>query len=253
MRNIVLMLADGMRSDMLAGIPEFEQLKTRARMTLSARTVFPSITLPCHMSLFHSVDPARHGTTTNTYAPQVRPIRGLFEVLQAAGLRSAMYESWDQLRDVHRPGSISFHFAPIGRDVGHEEAATLINDAYFRYREIVKQEFTFLYYGCPDEFGHMYGWCGPEYMHALRHAWHCMNEVIERTPDTNFIILADHGGHDRTHGTMMPEDMTIPVLMIGPDFTPGDAGEVSIMDIAPTIAKLLEVKPDPDWEGKCLL
>ena len=39
----------------------------------------PSVTLPCHMSLFHSVDPDRHGITTNGYVPQVRPIKGMFD------------------------------------------------------------------------------------------------------------------------------------------------------------------------------
>ena len=29
--------------------------------------------------------------------------------------------------------------------------------------------------------------------------------------------------------------------------------EVSIMDIAPTVAALAGIDPDPNWEGKCLL
>ena len=39
--------------------------------------------------------------------------------------------------------------------------------------------------------------------------------------DYDVILTADHGGHDRIHGTELPEDMTIPVLMQGPDFAPG--------------------------------
>ena len=72
MRTLVI-LVDGMRPDALVNIPQAQKIMERSTHTLNARTVMPSVTLPCHMSLFHSVDPARHGTTTNTYAPQVRP------------------------------------------------------------------------------------------------------------------------------------------------------------------------------------
>ena len=53
----------------------------RRHLYPTAQTVMPSVTLPCHMSLFHSVAPDRHGILTNTYTPQVRPINGICEQL----------------------------------------------------------------------------------------------------------------------------------------------------------------------------
>ena len=35
-------------------------------------------------------------------------------------------------------------------------------------------------------------------------------------------FTADHGGHDRTHGTDSPEDMTIPFIIKGKDFKAGE-------------------------------
>ena len=68
------------------------------------------------------------------------------------------------------------------------------------------------------------------------------------------IVTADHGGHDRTHGTPLPEDMTIPVVFCGPKFEKGKTlSGVSIKDIAPTVTALLGVEPDEDWEGKSLI
>lgn len=67
-------------------------------------------------------------------------------------------------------------------------------------------------------------------------------------------FTADHGGHDRTHGTDSPEDMTIPFIIKGKDFKAGEKLEnVSIKDIAPTAAKLLDIVPDQAWEGKSLV
>ena len=52
----------------------------------------------------------------------------------------------------------------------------------------------------------------------------------------------------------MPEDMLIPVIICGKDFQQGKELEnVSIMDIAPTVAKLAGVEPDAEWEGKSLI
>ena len=35
-------------------------------------------------------------------------------------------------------------------------------------------------------------------------------------------FTADHGGHDRTHGTGSPEDMTIPFIIKGKNFKAGE-------------------------------
>ena len=66
--KVVLVLVDGMRPDaMLAcGHPFAQKLVSMSSHALDAQTVMPSVTLPCHMSLFHSVDPDRHGILTNT-------------------------------------------------------------------------------------------------------------------------------------------------------------------------------------------
>ena len=68
------------------------------------------------------------------------------------------------------------------------------------------------------------------------------------------IVTADHGGHDRTHGTEMNEDMIIPIMVLNKkekvelDFT-----DACIKDIAPTVTSLLGVYADEEWEGKSLL
>lgn len=62
----------------------------------------------------------------------------------------------------------------------------------------------------------------------------------------SFILMSDHGGH----GTDMPEDMTVPFFFCGEDFIPGEIKKpLSLIDIAPTIVKVLGIIPDDDWEG----
>ena len=104
--RVVLILVDGMRPDALEGNENVSRIMSESSWTLNARTVFPSVTLPCHMSMFHSVPPERHGVLTNTFTPMVRPVDGLFDVVHNSGKEAAIFYSWEQLRDVYRPGHI---------------------------------------------------------------------------------------------------------------------------------------------------
>ena len=103
--KVILILVDGMRPDgmMGCGNPFAEKLIKESTYSLKAQTVMPSVTLPCHMSLFHSVDPTRHGIVTNTYVPQVRPIEGLFDRLDKFDKKCAFFYTWEELRDLSRP------------------------------------------------------------------------------------------------------------------------------------------------------
>ena len=250
--KVLVILVDGMRPDALTDIPEFERFKAAASYTLDAQTVMPSVTLPCHMSLFHSVDPSRHGTTTNTYAPQVRPIDGICEVLNAAKKKCAMFYNWHQLRDLARPGSLVHEYFFAGRLTGYELANQKVTVAAIEYIKEYRPDFAFLYLGWVDEAGHANGWMSEEYMRSVKESWKCI-EKISDTLDEEYavIVTADHGGHDRTHGTESPEDMTIPIFFKGTPFEKGKALEgISIKDIAPTVAALCGVEPAEEWEGK---
>ena len=253
MGKVILILIDGMRADAVLGCGNraFAERMKAASATLRARTVMPSVTLPCHMSLFHSVDPARHGITTNTYVPQVRPIEGLAERLDRADKKCAMFITWEELRDLTRPD----HLSELVMLNQHKQADTddKITDRAIRYVNEEAPDFLFLYLGNTDELGgHDCGWMSETYMRVVSNALDCALRVLDGVPkDYDVIITADHGGHERSHGTDCDEDMTIPVIGFGPSFEPGrDLGAVSIKDIAPTILKIVGGTPAREWEGK---
>ena len=253
--KVLLILVDGMRPDALNGISQVEEMMKKASYALDAGTVFPSVTLPCHVSLFHSVPPQRHGTLTNTYAQQVRPVKSLFDTLAANGKNCAMFYSWEPLRDVALPGCLLRSSCWGGWKISYEEATERLTEEAMTFLKDENPDFTFLYLGTPDEVGHAHGWMGEEYLKAVRHSWKLIEKVVASLDeDYTVFVTADHGGHDRIHGLDIPEDMTIPVFALGKDFEPGKVLEnVSILDFAPTVAKLLGVQADRDWEGKSLI
>ena len=66
MNKVILISVDGMRPDgfLACKNPYIEQMMKTAYYTLDGRTVMPSVTLPCHMSLI----------TENQLATRVREI-----------------------------------------------------------------------------------------------------------------------------------------------------------------------------------
>ena len=253
--RIMLILADGMRPDALTNIEKAQKIIASGKSTMTAGTVMPSVTLPCHMSLFHSVDPSRHGTTTNTYMPQVRPVAGLCETLKLFGKKSAFFYGWNELRDLVRPSNLSYSCFFRGAEYGYLNADAYLTNEAIRFLNANPIDFTFLYLGHPDFAGHRSGWMGEEYMESIKTSWDNIDKVIASLPDDySFIITADHGGHARMHGSNMPEDMTIPMIFVGEIAERIQSLEnANIKDIAPTVAALLGVNADPEWEGKSLV
>ena len=255
-KKVVLISIDGMRPDGLKRCknPYLDELLKKATYTFSARTVFPSVTLPCHMSLFHSVPPERHGMTTNFYVRPVRPIPGLFEQLKYAGKASAMFYGWEPMRDVSRPDSLIK--ADYIFSYSFEHTDDMLTDSALEYIKCKKPDFVFLYMVETDQKGgHDNGWMSDTYLDYISRAISNVRRVIESVGDEyDVIITADHGGHDRDHGSDMDEDMTIPIIFYGTGFEAGrELDNISILDIAPTIAGMMSVGIPREWEGRSIL
>ena len=254
--KVILISVDGMRPDgfLTCGNPYIHEMMAKSFYTLDGQTVLPSMTLPCHMSLFHSVPPQRHGITTNTYFPMARPLNGLFEQLHLAGAVNAMYYGWEPLRDISQPKTLTYSEFIHARS--EDDVDTQLTDSALARIAKSKPDFVFLYLVDTDEKGgHDNMWMSDEYLRRISMALDNVRRVVEACGDEyTIIVTADHGGHDRTHGTDLPEDMTIPMFYFGKAFPAGQRFTGgSIMDIAPTIAKLMGVYPAPEWEGKSIV
>jgi len=254
-KKVILILCDGMRPDAVAKVnhPYYQKLLTMASYTDNAKTVMPSVTLPCHMSLFHSVEPTRHGVTTNIYTPMVRPVNGLADVIYAEGLKTGAFYSWEELRDLNKSGSYSYTYMKTGYSYGQYASAAAVFADAMKSIEENELDFSFVYNVIPDEVGHEYGWMTTEYFDSINFSFDNIEKLIGKygTEEYTFIITADHGGHNRIHGEDIPEDMTIPVFILGEGFGPDKKLEnMTIMDIAPTICDIMGVKKDRFWEGR---
>lgn len=256
MEKVILISIDGMRPDGLKMCKNdyLDTLVAKSSYAFDGRTVFPSVTLACHMSMFQSVPPERHGTTWNDYVVPAKPVKGIFEQLSEAGKTTAMFYGWDFLRDISRPGSLTA--AEYVDRYAFEHTDAMLTEKAISYIKKAEPDFVFLYMvETDDKGGHSVGWMSDVYLDYIYHAINNVKRVIEEVGDKyTVIVTSDHGGHDRMHGTDMPEDMTIPAFFCGKKFKPGvELQNVSILDIAPTVVDLLGVPAAQEWEGKSLV
>lgn len=275
-QRVILFLIDGLRPDALqqAHTPVIDDLIAYGASTMNARTVSPSISLPCIASLFLGTPPQVHGITTNVWTAAA-PGPNLFGVVNESERRAAAFYNWEELRDLARPGQLTTSFFLRDDAAPDERADTLLTDVTITVlTEAAARgqlvDFAFIYLGYTDLAGHRHGWMSDPYIRAIENADTCIGRVITAlepqraagtstyaSPDHRYgvVVTADHGGHDKGHGSDAGTDMTIPLVLYGhPAFAPGQelAAPVSILDIAPTIATWMGLTPPPAWTGRAL-
>lgn len=255
MSKVVFIMTDGLRPDAITAdtTPNLIDFMKRGSSTRTARSIMPSVTLPCHTSIFHSVPSERHGIVTNEWRPMVRPVTGLVEQLFSQQKRSGLIHNWERLRDLNRPEQLHFSFyINTSYELDGDEP---VADTALQWIPKGICDFWFVYFGTVDTAGHMFGWMEDDYLKQATRVDGLIGKVLNVIDDeTTVIIHSDHGGHERNHGTDSADDMTIPYMIAGPNIKQDYQlqAQVSLLDTAPTIAHLLGVPRNRDWEGNVL-
>lgn len=254
--TVVLLMLDGVRPDALelADCPNVRNFRSRSAATMDARSVMPSVTLPCHMSIFHSLLPEHHGVSDNERLPASRPAPGLVEVLAAQGRRCGFFYDWEQLRDLSRPGHLHCAWFRDGAE-RRVDADDAVAAAAARLISAEQLDFAFVYFGTVDTAGHTFGWMSDAYLTQLSRLDRLCGELLAALPaESSVLIQSDHGGHEQTHGSDRIEDMRIPWMLAGPGVRAGHVltTPVSLLDTAPTLLHLFGIAPPAEWQGRCV-
>ena len=249
--KVLLISIDGLRSDAIENTDYGKYLLQNSAYSLEVITVNPSITLPCHMSMFYSVTPNEHEVTTNTYTPTKSLGFGITETLTSQNKTSAIFYNWKEIGHLITENSTTTTKYIAGETEGWVQANENIAQACKEHLLTTPTDFTFLYLGSLDEHGHQFGWLSEEYYNALNSSFTLIDGIITEaiTQEYTIIITSDHGGHNYSHGSTAIEDMTIPLFILGPDFKHTNLGAQSILNIAPTIANILKVQAPTYWQG----
>lgn len=251
-RRVIILSVDGLRPDAieLAPMPNLLGLMKISAYSLAAQTVRPSATLPAHASMLTGLCPSRHGVDWNDYLPQNGIAQGidLFDLAHAAGMRNVMYVGKEKLQQV--------------TDASNIDRFVFINDRDKVIMQNLLADFPqdfgmlFIHFATTDDMGHVYGWLSPEQFSVIFRADEAIGELLSALDtyglrdETLLIVTSDHGGHDTTHGSSMPEDMTIPWIASGPGIQAGKLTTlIHTMDTAATAAYALGLPIPAEWDG----
>ena len=260
-KRVIIALMDGVRPDAITQIrhPFFEKLTREGCFCMTGRTVAPPRAFPAHISLFTSVDPGKHGIVTNDIRPFPSNFSGLMQILREAGKQTAAVVIWEQLCSVGRSEDINrldYCDARELENLSPEEAKQVQDRWVDRAADIIrKEEFDFLFfqYEMADTVGHRYGWMSGEYLEAVGYTADAMARLYEALgPEDQFILLSDHGvDHFYPEAA---EDMAVPMFCAGSLFPAGkEERDWSLLDIAPTVCKCLDVEIPAQFMGKSLI
>jgi phosphopentomutase len=178
----------------------------------------------------------------------------LFSLAHEAGLSTAMVVGKPKFEHLVIPGSVDdYIYAGFTDSQVVKEAVQVI--------EAGLPDLLFIHLPDVDSAGHLSGWMSSDQLEAIALTDHQVGKVVSALEaggelETSLLIItADHGGHERLHGSDLPEDMTIPWLAVGPGIPAGltIAGEIISYDTAATALYALGVPVPPEWDGEPVL
>ncbi len=260
-RNVVVVSVDGLRPDAIQAYnaPTLLRLMREGSYTLTASTIDPSKTLPSHTSMLTGQPPERHGVTWNnvtTARADTIELPNIFSEARTHGYSTAAFFSKPKFQPLQRAGTLDYSQAPGGLWGGWSADRTVSDVA--TYLETVRPNVLFVHLKDPDAAGHRSGWMTPEYGRAVLTADSAVKRLLELAEQAyghgNFtlIVTADHGGHEKNHGSRDPRDVLIPWIAWGRGVKPGSLvqSKVSTTDTASTVLWLLGLTPPGDWAGR---
>ena len=257
--HVVVISIDGLRPDAISKYkaPTLQRLQ-REGVNATAQTIFPSKTLPSHVSMLTGVTPAVHGITWNSDRTDEHghvEIPTVFEIARLNGFTSAGFFSKAKFRHLQKPRTLDYSQAPRG---DNWLASKTVGDVQ-HYLKYARPNLLFVHIGEPDYAGHTIGWMSFAYGWAVRRADAAVAAVLQSADEAfgagnyTVIITADHGGHGRHHGSDDVRDMTIPWIAWGRGVEQG-AQPVALrtMDTAATILWLLGARAPAAWSGRAV-
>ncbi|MGH0028176.1 MAG: sulfatase, partial [Myxococcota bacterium] len=270
--------------------PYLDSLAERGALFEGAITT--SVTTgPSHMSLFTGLYPVNHGLSTGLEY-KAEPVSTLARVLRAAGYQTTAFtengyivrargfgdgfSEYTENKAILRkrgPGEVRVTFGQAQRWL---EAPGRAREPFHLFIHTYEVHSPFR---PPKEYAALFrddDHPGPEdpalrrqrdnYDREIRYVDDKLRELVGTLEErglmerTLLVITADHGEEFHEHGryqhggAVFDETLRVPLLFLGPDVPPGrHAGQVSLIDVLPTVIDYLDVEETAQRDGVSLL
>jgi len=272
--HVIVISIDGGKPAVIAEseMPTLKKMAAEGAVTWQASTIFPSKTLPSHTSMLTGVGPDKHQVLWNDFSPIKGKVKvpTAFSLLRAVDAKAVtgMFVCKQKFRHLWIEGTLdTFDFGgpiqdtPVAASPEIEKdkkPAQLVAKNASAWIKEKKPKLLFVHFADPDTAGHKDGWGSPQQKEAFKVTdqalWQVWTAVKEAgiADSTVILISADHGGHDKTHGLNIPDDMIIPWVAWGKGVKANTTitAPVTTYDTAATALWLLDVPLPAEFDGK---
>lgn len=253
-QHVIIISIDGGKPSTInkSRMPNLRKLVASGAATFTAKTIFPSKTLPSHISMLTGVPPTVHKVTWNEWIPSkgVVKVPTIFGLAKVQGYSTAIFAAKDKFKHLEVNGTLD-KFSIDGR------LAVEIAKMASEYLESSQPNLMFVHLPDADVSGHAGGWDSPGQLKAFEQVDDAIGILVESISKSlsgksyALILTGDHGGTGRNHGSPSPMDSTIPWIAWGTTAKVNTALTlpVSTMDTAATALWLLGVSVPSNWTG----
>lgn len=253
-KHAVLIGVDGMGAFCkYANVVNINRIFEGGARTYNCSSVYRTTSGECWGSMLLGVPPAVHGLTTRKIAKEEN-IGGLPTVFRLVcesfpDSHSASFCCWNTINH-----GIVEDLPQVTRERVGDAAASARVAEYIEERGVPK--LLFVQINGIDSSGHKNGYGAPQFLSDVEVIDGYIGEIysIYKTAgaldDTLFMVTADHGGIEKTHGGDSPEEMNVFFGAAGHNVNNVILDRMSIQDIPAIICCALGAKGGDAWESR---
>jgi predicted AlkP superfamily pyrophosphatase or phosphodiesterase len=257
-RCVVLVSFDGGKPSVMqaSAMPNLKRLIREGAHSWQAQTIVPPVTLPSHTSMLTGVGPDKHKVLWNDWEPErgMVAMPTIHSLATKERLKSAMFVGKSKFIHLFIPDSMDvFSYPAYG--------ALQVARTAAEYIQTERPNLVFVHFADSDGTGHQYGWGSEQQKRAFADEDRALGILLDGVRrggllrDSVFLLSADHGGHEKSHGLDIPDDREIPWIAWGKGIARGKvlSSPISTFDTAATALHLLGTPIPSHFDGKPVL
>lgn len=234
-----------------ADTPNIDALFSQGVKTYTAQTVFPSSSFEAWGAMFHGVGPEKHNLGTAGPCPEDVSWPSFMKLMhqERSGSRLASYSSWEPVNSQIIEQSCECHCVSMPDPELVEAASRYIRDS--------PPDMFFMQLDDIDAAGHSQGFGTKAYLEQITNTDTLLGRMIDAITDAGVIdeslivVLSDHGGEGKSHGSDHPDCMTTFWGCRGPGIMQKEnVREINIMDTAAVVASALGLSCPEGWDAQ---
>ena len=235
--------------------PSCDEIFADQATTYTCLVGMPSMSAQGWGSILHGVLPEYHGLTNdiikNTPYPTNSPYPSIFKVVREAmpNAELASFVEWNPINIGIVEDGLSVEKGTGGND--GEVTRKILS-----YLTGKAPSLLFIQFSSPDDIGEAYGFGSAIYLKAISTADAYIGMIYDQLKqkdlldDTLFIVTADHGGINKTHGGNSDAEKYVFLGVAGRTVSSGTIVEAELRDVAAIAAYALGIECPKTWTGR---